>query len=259
VASPSDVRVGRRTGRGIRIGLISDVHGNLPALEAVLSRLEEDGVDRIVCLGDLATGPWPSATVKRLAAIDAACIVGNWDAWVLDGVPPCGDGDACRKLLEMSSYWASQLDDDDTAFMRRATETLTLDEGGGVRFFHGSPRSYNEPLLAATPNDELARMLSGHASPCVVVGHTHVQMLRRLPSTVLVNPGSVGLPFREWPISDAQVCPWAEYGVLELGDGRFGVELRRTGYDARAVLEHTRASDVPHADWWADCWDLELR
>ena len=73
----------------MRIGLISDMHGNLPALEAVLAKLDEEAVDRLICLGDVAVGPWPSDTVKRIAGLDCACIVGNWDAWMLDGVPPC--------------------------------------------------------------------------------------------------------------------------------------------------------------------------
>ena len=95
---------------GMRIALISDIHGNLPALEAVLQRLEEQPIDRIICLGDIAVGPWPSETVKRVRALDCASIVGNWDAWMLDGVPPCGDNDAGKKLLEMGSFWADQLD-----------------------------------------------------------------------------------------------------------------------------------------------------
>jgi len=94
----------------MRIGLISDLHGNLLALEAVLAKLDEEAVDRLVCLGDVAVGPWSSDTVKRVAALDCPCIVGNWDAWMLDGVPPVGDSDAGRMLLEMGSFWAAQLD-----------------------------------------------------------------------------------------------------------------------------------------------------
>src|SRR6266550_9558574 len=190
----------------MRIGLISDVHGNLPALEAVLADLELQAVDRTICLGDLASGPWPGETVRRLAALEPACVVGNWDAWILDGVVPCDNGETGSKLLALGSFWAEQLDDADRAFMRSAESRLELDtEGGSLLFVHGSPRSYNEPILATTPAEELARMLGDAAPRVLVVGHTHVQMLRRLPETVIVNPGSVGLPFLEWPARDARV------------------------------------------------------
>jgi hypothetical protein len=87
------------------------------------------------------------------------------------------------------------------------------------------------------------------------VGHTHVQMIRRLPFTLLVNPGSVGLPFVEWPVSDARVLPWAEFGLVDYGDdGEVTIELRRTRYDARALVEEVLASGVPHAKWWTDCF-----
>jgi putative phosphoesterase len=242
----------------MRIGLISDLHGNLLALEAVLAKLDEEAVDRLVCLGDVAVGPWSSDTVKRVAALDCPCIVGNWDAWMLDGVPPVGDSDAGRMLLEMGSFWAAQLDEDDLAFMRLAEPELRIEVDGGrhLMFFHGSPRSYNEPILAATPTERLTHMLEGLDGPIVCVGHTHVQMVRRLPSTLIVNPGSVGMPFLEWPVAAARVCRWAEYGILDYeDDGSVNVQLRRTPYDADALIAYTLGSGVPHAEWWTDCWE----
>ena len=241
----------------MRIALISDIHGNLPALEAVLHRLEEQPIDRIICLGDIAVGPWPSETVKRIRALDCASIVGNWDAWMLDGVPPCGDNDAGKKLLEMGSFWADQLDADDRELLRKATPDLRVEiNGSGLMFFHGSPRSYNEPILAATPTEELTHMLHRLDAPIMVLGHTHVQMVRRLPFTLIVNPGSVGLPFLEWPVAAARVSRWAEYGILDFDeDGTVSVELHRTPYDAQAVIDYTNASGVPHAEWWTDCWE----
>jgi predicted phosphodiesterase len=242
----------------MRIGLISDIHGNLPALEAVLEGLEREGVDRYVCLGDVAVGPWPSATVKRVRELGCETILGNWDAWMIDGVPPCGESEVCRKLLEMGTFWAEQLDADDLDYLRGFEPMLRLDVGGGKRllFFHGSPRSYNEPILAATPTEELEHMLGGLEAPIMVAGHTHVQMARRLPFALLVNPGSVGLPFLEWPVAAARVCRWAEYGVLDYdGDGKVDVQLRRTPYDAEAFIRYALESGVPHADWWTSSWE----
>jgi len=73
---------------------------------------------------------------------------------------------------------------------------------------------------------------------------------------VIVNPGSVGLPFLEWPARDARVGRWSEYGVLDYrGSDSVTVELHRVAYDADAVLRHTLASGAPYADWWVDCWE----
>jgi predicted phosphodiesterase len=125
-------------------------------------------------------------------------------------------------------------------------------------FFHGSPRSYNEAILAATPTEELTHMLGSLGAPIVAIGHTHVQMVRRLPFTLLVNPGSVGLPFLEWPVAAARVCPWAEYGLIDYtDDGTVNAQLRRTRYDSNTVIEYTLVSGVPHAKWWTDCWEPE--
>jgi putative phosphoesterase len=241
----------------MRIGLISDIHGNLPALEAVLDQLENEGIDRYVCLGDLAVGPWPSESVKRLRDLGCDCILGNWDAWMLDGVPPCADSPIGRMLLEMGSFWAAQLDDEDLAFMRAARPQLELrvDGGRSLVFFHGTPRSYNEPILAGTPTEELQHMLGGFDAPVMAAGHTHVQMARRLPFTLVVNPGSVGLPFLEWPVAAARVCRWAEYGILDYReDGEVEVQLRRTPYDADGFIRYALESGVPHAEWWTSSW-----
>jgi putative phosphoesterase len=241
----------------VRIGLISDIHGNLPALEAVLEQLEQESVDRYICLGDLAVGPWASETVKRVQELDPESVIGNWDAWVLDGVPPCGATEVGRLLLEMGSCWAGQLDDGDLAYLRRAKPELSIEvDGSRLVFFHGSPRSYNEPILAATPTEELTRMLARHTASVVAVGHTHVQMARRVPFALVVNPGSVGMPFVEWPAAAVRICPWAEYGILEYrSEGELTVELRRAAYDAESVIRHTLASGVPHAEWWTSCWN----
>jgi putative phosphoesterase len=243
----------------MRIGVISDVHGNLPALEAVLARLEDESIDRYICLGDIAVGPWASECVKRLRALNPDLIMGNWDAWILDGDPPCADTVVGRMLLEMSGFWASRLDDGDLAFMRRATLELKIDapDGSkGIVCFHGSPRSYNEPILSSSPTERLSHMLEKYAAVAVLVGHTHIQMTRRLPSTVIANPGSVGLAFFEWPATAARVAPWAEYAVVDFAaEDDLQIDLRRAPYDYESVIEYALASGVPHAEWWTACWE----
>lgn len=241
----------------MRIGLISDIHGNLPALEAVLERLEEEHVDRIICLGDVAVGPFSSETTSRVRALGCSTIRGNWDDWMAGGEPPCSGGEVCEKLLEMGSFWAARLDADDLGFLRGLEPMLELelDDGRNALLFHGSPRSFNEPILGGTPSEELVQMLGELEAPIMLAGHSHVQMVRRLPFTLIVNPGSVGLPFREWPISAARVCPWAEFAVLDYeAEGVLEVQLRRTSYDVQGFIRSTLASGVPHAEWWTSSW-----
>jgi hypothetical protein len=79
-------------------------------------------------------------------------------------------------------------------------------------------------------------------------------MIRRYGPTVIANPGSVGLPFREWWPRPVRISPWAEYGVLTVDDDRLSIDLRRTPFDVDAFLELSRTSGMPHAEWWAKSW-----
>jgi hypothetical protein len=189
----------------MRIGLISDIHGNLPALDAVLAKLDEEAVDRLICLGDIAVGPWPSDTVKRVAALDCACIVGNWDAWMLDGVPPVGDSDAGRMLLEMGSFWAEQLDEDDLAFMRLAEPEARIEVDGvsetvGVSV---SSASYN-----SDSRRDADRKARAHAQGVTRRSSRRARTCRwpRLRSADR-QPRAWGCVL-EWPVA-ARVCRWA--------------------------------------------------
>src|SRR5918994_2005744 len=117
---------GLHSAASMRIGLISDIHGNLPALEAVLPRLEEEPVDRIVCLGDVAVGPFSSETASHVRALGFQTIRGNWDDWMAGGEAPCAGGEVCEKLLEMGSFWSAQLDHDEIGFLSGLEKTLEI-------------------------------------------------------------------------------------------------------------------------------------
>ena len=237
----------------MRVALLADIHGNLLGLDAVLEELERDRVDRIVCLGDVAVGPQPTATLDRIRSLGCPVLMGNWDTWFLEGFPDFQD-DLGRKLVEMGSWWAGQLDEESRSYMRTFEPTLTLDLGD-ITFVacHGSPRSNEEGILATTPDEEVEEMLAGIDAPLVACGHTHFQLLRRVGETLLVNPGSVGLPFlRDGGVM--QIAPWAEYAVVTVDGGRLGVDLRRTGYAVDALAETMLESGMPHAAWWAGLW-----
>jgi putative phosphoesterase len=237
------------------LAVISDIHGNLPALEAVLAELEQEQLDEIVCLGDVALGPQTAETVARVRELGCAVVMGNWDAWVLDGFPRA-QGDPWRRFIEQGEWWAQTLSAEDCAFMRTFAPRIELElDGVQVLCFHGSPGSNEEMVLATTPHDELLRMFAGFDHPLMLGGHTHVQLTRVVEGTLVINPGSVGLPFRGLPVGELQlISPWAEYALVRIEERRISVDLRRTSYDVEGMLRPTIDSGVPHAVWWADTW-----
>jgi putative phosphoesterase len=240
----------------VLLAVLSDIHGNLPALEAVLAELERERVDELVCLGDVAVGPQPVETLARVRTLGCVVVMGNWDAWVLDGFPPLR-GDPWRRFIEQGKWWAGKLSAEDRACVRTFVPRIELRlDGVAVLCFHGSPRSYDEMILATTPHDELLRMLAGFDQPLMLAGHTHVQLARLVEGTLVVNPGSVGLPFRGIPIGELQrISPWAEYALVRVEDGRLSIDLRRTSYDVEDMLQRTIESGAPHAEWWAETWE----
>lgn len=242
----------------MRIALIADIHGNLMALEAVLAELELESADRLVCLGDVAAGPQASEALERIRGLGCPVLMGNWDAWFVDGVPE-DERELERRLSEIGRWWADRISDDERLYIASFQPTLELELDGGSRMlcFHGSPSSFNDVILSTTSEAAVERMLDGVNAAVYAGGHTHVQMLRRMRSSILVNPGSVGLPFRRWLPDKVCVAPWAEYGLVSSENGRLNVELRRTTYDVDAFLRLSAESGMPHADWWVDTWVLQ--
>lgn len=241
-----------------RIGVIADVHGNLPALEAVLAELEREELDGIVCLGDVAVGPQPAEVLARVRALGCPVVKGNWDDWFCEGIPPADD-EIGQKLVEIGEFWAAQLSDDELAVLRDFPTTVELDLGDGetALCFHGSPSSNEVGIYSVIPDETLEQILGDVRERVLLCGHTHLQMLRRLERALIVNPGAVGLPFSAWAPNTIAIAPWAEYGILSHDRDGLHVDLRRTTYDVAALLTLSRESGMPHAEWWANCWQLE--
>jgi putative phosphoesterase len=242
----------------MRLGLISDIHGNLFALEAVLAELEAEELDQLICLGDVAVGPQGVESLARVRELGCPVVQGNWDDWFVNGMPAPKD-EMEDRLIQIGACWADKLSDADLAFMRTFVPTLELEvEGEKALCFHGSPRSNEDKIVATTSDEELTEMLDGQKADLLLGGHTHLQLLRRHARSLLVNAGSVGMPFTDWWTERVRVAPWAEYVILTIGDGQVRVDLRRTPYDVDALLELSLCSGMPHARWWADSWLSDL-
>jgi putative phosphoesterase len=222
----------------MRVALISDLHANQLALDAVRRDIGRVGVDQIICLGDVATlGPQPNAIIQTLRDMGCPCIKGNHDDFLLDPALIRSYTEA-PVVVDAVDWCRDQLSADELDFLRgfRATMEVDLDSSTKLLLFHGSPVSHLHDLLATTAPDEVDRLLSGHHAPVMAGGHTHVQMLRQHRGMLLVNPGSLGQPFKEYVNGGPPtVLAHAEYATVEADKGNINVTLRRVELDRSAL------------------------
>ena len=241
------------------IALIADIHGNLAALHAVLDALTREHPDQIVCLGDVAaTGPQPREVLRRLRELGCPVVMGNADAELLDPSPSVPETDEeSRRIADITRWCAAQLDHADRAFLASFQPTVEISLGEERRLLccHGSPCSYDDVIVAATPDDELDNMIGGYDATVIAGGHTHVRMLRAYRGREIVNPGSVGIAYQFVPDGSVRVPPWAEFAMLsQVDDGPVSVDFRRVPYDRDATVQAMMEREMPHATWWATDW-----
>jgi putative phosphoesterase len=219
----------------MRVAALYDVHGILPALEAVLADPRCAGADVIVCGGDLVAGPLPAECLERLEAEGARVrfLSGNGDR---ETVSPPDEG----PLREIGLWAAARLGPERLERVAQWPSTVELEVTGlgRVLFCHATPSSDTDILTAATPDPDVTAALAGTTADVVVCGHTHVQFDRRAGDIRLVNAGSVGMPY--------EGSPDAHWGLLGDGD----VALVSTPYDAEAALAALEATGFPVLDDW---------
>lgn len=239
----------------MRIAVISDIHGNDIALEAVLADIGRASVDRIVCLGDaIQGGPQPGEVVGRLRDLGCPVVMGNADAWLLTG-DETGDEpitDDRRRVLDAVRAWSlTQLAPDDRAFIAGFRPTVEIELGAGRRLlcFHGSPRSFDDVILPETADAEVRGWLGGDADRVLTGGHTHLQQIRRLGDSFFFNPGSVGFAFdRHRPKDRFRADHWADHAILTVDGPRIALEFRRVPFDVAALIAAYRTSGRPFAE-----------
>jgi putative phosphoesterase len=224
----------------VRVAALYDIHGNLPALEAVLAEIEEIRPDVVLVGGDMALGPFPRETIERLGSLgeQVRFIRGNADRVLVE---PAGDSAGPSPWPERQAWTRTQLTDEQRKLLAGLSHSaaLEVDGLGEVLFCHGSPRDDEEIITRVTSAERLSEMLSGVVQQVVVCGHTHVQFDRVIGGVRLVNAGSVGMPYEDEP---------GAYWTL-LGPD---VELRRTGYDLERAAAVIRTTDFPSADEFAE-------
>jgi putative phosphoesterase len=242
--------------RAVRLALVSDMHGNDVAFEAVARDLERLEPDVVVSLGDVAQGgAEPARALERLRALGARTVLGNSDAFLLE-VPSDSSEPVTERQLEVRDWTLGQLDRDDLSYLRSFEPTLALElDDHRVFCFHGSPASYDDVLL---PDWERATLtpFEGHEADLLAGGHTHTQWTRRIDDALYVNPGSVGLAYdRHRAEEDLRLAPVAEYALVFVDDLGLAVEFRRVPYPLAALRDAILGSGRPYAEEFAAEWE----
>jgi|SRR5262245_587225 len=212
----------------MRVAALADVHGNAPALAAVLGEVEQEQPDLVVFCGDLTWGSLPQETLALVRGLDipARFVRGNADRVV--GVEEQGRG----------PWMAAQHTAEDLALLATFEPTVSVDVDGlgPTCFSHGSPRSDEECVTERTPVERVREFMADREEQAVVTAHVHLQYDRTVDGIRCIGPGSVGLPYGDLP----GYAYWAVLGP--------DVELRRTPYDLDHAIELMRATDDPRAE-----------
>jgi putative phosphoesterase len=219
-----------------RVAVLCDIHGNLPALRAVLDDVASEEVETLVIGGDAVAGPLPVETIELLMSLGtrALFVRGNADREIVDAYDSSEPRAAAEPAELMAAFAAARISPSQRDFLDRfeATVAVDVDGLGEVLFCHGSPRSDTEIITTATTAERLRGILAGVEQEVVVGGHTHRQFDRRVDGWRVINAGSVGLPYE-----GRAGAYWALLGP--------DVELRRSEYDLDAAIEELRAGGYP--------------
>jgi putative phosphoesterase len=226
------------------ITIFSDIHANLPALEAVLWDIEQRGLTQVYCLGDLVGyATFPNEIIEIIRDREIPTIMGNYDQGVGNDSDDCGCAyiDPVSEALGKRSIAWSNLNTspENKAFLRTLLPEIRLTLGDlRVLLVHGSPRKINEYLFENRPAASLERLMDTSLADVLICGHTHIPYHRVLPSgRHVINDGSVGKP------KDGD--PRAAYILLHIDGSNLNVEFVRVSYDIERVAQAIETSDMP--------------
>lgn len=228
------------------ITMFGDIHGNLPALDAVFADMEARGLtENRYCLGDLVGyGTFPNEVVAAIRERNIPTIMGNYDLGVGNDSDDCGcayTNPVAEALGHRSIAWTNtHTEADHKAYLRSLPPQLPLQVGDfRVRLVHGSPRKVNEYLFEDRPDASFERIMDGIDAEVMVCGHTHLPYHKILPSgRQVINAGSVGKPKDK----DPRAC----YVTLDASNGALAVNFIRVAYDAERAAQAIEVSDMPH-------------
>lgn len=239
------------------MAVLADIHGNLPALEAVITDAKEAGASLFLVAGDLVSrAPYPLEVIERLQELDAWVIRGNADQYQIDDLDPHGAGaERTGPQWGVVRWTARQLQPDGVDWLKRLPEqmVITLSGAPALRMTHGSPQSMYTGLIPENPavreifrhgglwpngrpTQPLAEQIAGIAETLLICGHTHIAWQERSGSVLTLNPGSVGL--------NIEGDPRARYALLQWDNGAWQTDLRAIPYDLDMLRTEFSASGL---------------
>lgn len=226
----------------MRIAALYDIHGNAPALEAVLTEVQRHNVGLIVVGGDCLAGPLPNECLALLRGVDVPIewIWGNHESDVLTHLAGEEVQGLSPKAAETARWVAERLDLEAQQFVKtwQLTKTIDTDKFGRIVFCHATPQNNLDVFSRLTPDDEARAIIGPTDADIVVCGHTHMQFDRQLGDLRVINAGSVGMPFGD------SGAFW-----LLIGDE---IDLRNTDYDRVQAAEQIRVTTYPGAEAFAE-------
>jgi putative phosphoesterase len=237
------MEAGKATTDADRVAVITDIHGNLAALEATLDWIDADRIERIYCGGDLVGyGAYPNEVCALIEERGIPTIYGNYDYAIARDMEDCGCAYVTqhdRELGQQSVAWTLEHTDQRAKdFMRDLPFDLKFDVGStSVHLVHGSPRKVNEYLFDDKPASLYERLAAAEEAKALVFGHTHKPWVREYGRVLFVNCGSVGKP------KDGD--PRAAFALLEDQGGRLDVKIHRVEYDAETAARDVAAAGLP--------------
>lgn len=232
----------------MRIAIVSDVHANCIAFDAVLTELGNERIDRTVCLGDaLQGGPQPVETAARLRELACPVVMGNADSFLLTGNSKTPH---TASQIAVRDWTLGKLSQSDLDFISTFQATVEIALGKSrLLAFHGSPASFDDIIFPETDEAQVQAWLAPYKQSILTGGHTHLQQIRRNGDLFFFNPGSIGLANGPLHTRDnSKLDDWAEYAILSVEGKRIALEFRRVPFDVQALIRAYRSSGRPFAD-----------
>ena len=226
-----------------QVAVITDIHANLPALQGALARIDELGIDRVYCGGDLVGyGPHPNEVCALIAERAIPTIYGNYDYAIARDLDDCGCAYVTahdRELGQRSVEWTlAHTDQASKDFMRELPFDLRFDLGTDTaHLVHGSPRKVNEYLFEDKPARLYERLAAAEDADALVFGHTHKPWVHDYGGVRFINCGSVGKP------KDGD--PRGAFAILTATSDGIVAQIERVAYDAQTVAAQVREAGLP--------------
>ncbi|CRK81270.1 metallophosphoesterase family protein [Neobacillus massiliamazoniensis] len=228
----------------MKIAFISDIHGNAVALDAVLTDIKKKEIDQVFVLGDICyRGPEPKRSIDLVRSLNTKVIKGNADEWVVRGVL---EGEVPQKALELMNrerqWTVDQLEPTDIDYLESLPTQLQVNvDGIEIVSFHATPDSLFDVVLPNAEDEKIeSRLMKPADANIYVYAHIHKPYIRYINGKVIMNIGSVGLPF--------DGLTKASYGLIEIENGNYRTSIERVSFDLEKVIHAYQKVNYPNAE-----------